>query len=79
MKPSISSPEPQPIETAPRDGTRVDLYDAKRKLRAPDCYWHRKGERWNSKWHDREGYSALRLPFNATHWMPLPPLPEKSK
>jgi len=57
-----------PIETAPRDGSRIDLIDAKRRQRAPDCYWHRKGERWVSKWHDKEGYSALRLPFAATHW-----------
>lgn len=66
----------QPIETAPRDGKdRIDLFDMARGLRAPDCYFHRKAGRWMSKHYDREGFSVLRLPFQPTHWMPLPTPP----
>ena len=68
----------QPIETAPKNGTRIDLgcLSAKCFTRAPDCYWHKKAHRWISKWCGKEGYSALRLPFTPTHWMLPPPPPE---
>lgn len=65
----------EPIETAPKDGRKIDLYDAARKRRAPDCYWHKKRGQWNCRWDDGDGYSALRIPFNPTHWQPLPARP----
>jgi hypothetical protein len=67
----------QPIETAPKDGTRIDLFgtSGRHQLRVPDCYWHRKAQRWLTKHHDKDGYSALRLPFAPTHWQPLPAPP----
>ena len=67
-----------PIKSAPKDGTRVDLYGSlgpKRSARVPDCYWHKKAGGWRCKHYDRDGYSALRLPFAPTHWMPTPALP----
>ena len=68
----------QPIETAPtgHGKTHVDLYDAKRRIRVPDCYWHRKADQWMTRHHDKAGYSALRLPFSPTHWLPRPPEPK---
>ena len=67
----------RPIETAPRN-KKVDLGQAYGKgkfVRVPDCYWHRKAKQWITKHHDRAGYSALRLPFEPTHWMPIPSPP----
>lgn len=66
---------------APWDGERYDLFDVnhgKRGLRAPDSYWHKKAQQWMSKHYDNEGYSVLRMPFKASHYMPLatPPTPE---
>lgn len=62
----------QPIETAPK-GTKIDLFDATAGIRAPDCYFHKKAQKWMCKWYGREGYSALRLPFSPTHWCATPP------
>jgi len=62
----------QPIETAPKDGTRYlifqpygggfDIYEA--------CYvgGYESGNVWFSKGRDV---------YNPTHWMPLPPPPEE--
>lgn len=73
-----SWPAWRPIETAPKDGTHFDLYGiaGKRGIRVPDCYWHRNAQRWMTKHYDKAGYSALRLPFTATHWLPSPPPPK---
>jgi hypothetical protein len=60
----------QPIETAPKDGTRITLA----KVGGPvwcDCRWRqmqRKPDRWES--------FIAPLPFEPTHWMPQPPPPE---
>lgn len=62
------------MDSAPKDGQRVDLAmftKTGRWIRAPECYWHRKAERWISQWHDKDGYSSLRQPFVPTHWKPL--------
>ena len=74
----------QPIETAPKDGSKVDLFGTlgkKYRRRATDCYWHKKAGRWHTHTHDNDGYSALRLPFEPTHWMrpPAPPAQGESK
>lgn len=69
----------KPVETAPRDGTFVDLwvFDSVRDAgeRWPDCFW--RDGKWldlTDDWEDRE---VEPYPFiRATHWMPLPPAPE---
>ncbi len=66
----------QPIETAPRDGTSVDLWieSGRGGYRLENhCFI-------NGSWRDENG-----LPFgnpvtsSATHWMPLPEPPEGKK
>ena len=67
----------RPIETAPRDGTRVLVYpawyDAKSNdYRAGEAYWQRmmrKPGRWAT--------GASSLPYEPTHWLPLPQPPAK--
>lgn len=67
----------QPIETAPKDETKVDLWGKdgsywgkgpNNPKRWPDCYWLEDGG--FSKWRNRYGDS-----INATHWKPLPANP----
>lgn len=65
-------PEWRPIETAPRDGTEVDLWDGKR--RRTDCHFHC-GEwlQWNTSSVDDE--PSWIIISNPTHWQPQPPPP----
>lgn len=71
----------QPIETAPKDGTVIDLWvpDAKNAKysahRIPSC-----------KWDDKKGWVLDLIPIKIssltdapTHWMPLPEPPTNSK
>ena len=55
----------QPIETAPKDGTRVLVYD-----KADDeilvCYWY---DKWELV------YGGYVPDESVTHWMPLPEAP----
>jgi hypothetical protein len=69
----------QPIETAPKDGTVIDLWDAYCKCRVVNASWAHhyflNSKPQNEKsWgrDDRDG------PFCAkpTHWMPLPEAPK---
>lgn len=66
----------QPIETAPKDGTEVDLWggsDAgERAARAPDCQWRRGG--WYSRG-DKGWESLAGISWAPTHWMPRPAPP----
>ena len=71
----------QPIETAPRDGTEVDLFgfpmvESTKRVRIVDCHFHC-GEwlRWGD-WTDIEG--SWDVIANPTHWQPLPTPPEQS-
>jgi hypothetical protein len=69
----------QDIETAPKDGTTVDLWvqpceDAPDEYkfdnpprRAANCYYH------DYTWH-----GGGRWPMEPTHWMPLPSPPKPS-
>jgi len=70
----------QPIETAPKDGTKVDLWGinhlhyAKRGERIVNVTWGRVtdflgNERLDWRHYRGEGYQP-------THWMPLPAPPE---
>lgn len=78
----------QPIETAPKDGTAIDLWHEEFGREA-DCYWglphHCCGEMGSlcdSDWHSLEPgwvgtFNEIMSPANAyTHWMPLPPSPD---
>jgi len=69
----------QPIETAPKDGTVIDLWDGHYKHRVVNARWANhywmngvpiREKSWGSN--DRDG------PFcdKPTHWMPLPKPPE---
>lgn len=64
------------MEKAPRNGKKVDLLGqvGERRVRAPDCYWHKRKGTWISRHYDREGFSVLREPFVPVAWMlPAPP------
>jgi hypothetical protein len=57
----------QPIETAPKDGTLIDLWTPAGRL--TDYGWGLDGAEC---WTHPDGYVADAQP---THWMPLPPPP----
>ena len=65
-----------PIETAPKDGCRVDLWAGERE---PNCSWRKPvgREDWTyegitgATWRDNGGNTI----WEPTHWMPLPEPP----
>ena len=82
---STPSPEGQtwqPIETAPKDGTRIDLwakswlpaFDRFEFRRFADCYWSKGDTMCNVK----AAWTGLDREWHPTHWSPLPspPTPE---
>ena len=73
----------QPISTAPRDGTHVDLWIEIRaslqsfgmgdSFRVPDCWCSDRGT-----WNYHVGYVIRSLQSDhVTHWMPLPAPPDR--
>lgn len=65
----------KPIETAPKDGTIVDLW-TRIGERWTDCHWNvDKGDwlRWGLDSWGGNGWQRIVDPL--THWMPLPPPP----
>ena len=60
--------EPQPIETAPRDGTWILAWRDTFPCWIPVFWWD------DSDWIDMEGRKNIAL--GVTHWLPMPPLPE---
>jgi hypothetical protein len=72
----------QDIETAPKDGTRIDLWvkwwradlDIFLGKRIPDCYWTEQGNhpRWACE------YGALPINSRPIHWISLPDDPTPS-
>lgn len=78
----------QPIETAPKDGTLVDLWiinhlgDGERR---PNCRWEQDHEddedegRWEQMYSEASGsfFTAFDERARATHWMPLPDPPHQ--
>ena len=72
----------QPIETAPKNGTRIDLwakawlpaFDRFEFRRFADCYWSKGDTMCNVK----AAWAGLDREWRPTHWMPLPspPTPE---
>ena len=80
--PAAPTPPPtwQPIETAPRDGTVIDLWCSHGRI--PCCSWRVAGNfNGDSAWHNESGFPIeyghpKKIP---THWMPLPEPPRESK
>lgn len=73
---SASVPQWQPIETAPKDGTWVLLYQGEHVFQG---YWFNiiEGhERWAD--HSASGCGGY-VEAMPTHWMPLPPAPKPQK
>lgn len=70
----------QPIETAPKDGERVDLWATDifgHGQRFADCYWQI--AQWPEQ-HDRwVGLPEGRRNWNPTHWQPLPEPPSPNQ
>lgn len=82
----------QPIDTAPKDGTTIDLWIMTQwgSFRLPDCKWgvsdwHRAGEEgWIFERRDdsephRDAWNDVCYVYgeeNPTHWMPLPEPPK---
>lgn len=80
----------RPIESAPRDGTEVDLWivtDDLKGFRQPECVWRDgawydailEDDRIDAPWDDGTDFHGRRPMRTATHWMPLPEPPEPSK
>lgn len=70
----------QPIETAPKDGTDIDVIGKDHNgqwKRWCDAYWFRDYEdhgEWRGPWSD--GFeSPIPGRFKPTHWMPVPEVP----
>jgi len=65
----------QPIETAPKDGTRFDAWT--REGRVPDVWWDAQRGEW-VEWGLLEfgGVGARRPLWPPTHWMPIPEGPK---
>jgi hypothetical protein len=69
-----------PISTAPKDGTRVDLWiihPQYRARRVTDCRWQPKGY-FGARWETRgqAGVESRRLRIRATHWRHVPGAPK---
>ena len=69
----------QPIETAPKDGTVVDLYihnsDHDGGMRAADCRFNDDTDAWEDNYRNEvEEYG-----YQATHWMPPPEPPKEMR
>ena len=56
----------QPIETAPKDGTKVIVCIAGKEYNSDCAFWRR------GYWVIYKGSVLIILEFEPTHWMPLP-------
>jgi hypothetical protein len=64
-----------PIATAPRDGTKIDLWDGRR--RTPDAYWSEIEEWWCvDGLYGPDEPAPLAIVPAPTHWSPIPDPPE---
>lgn len=76
----------QPIETAPRDGTPIDVYGQGRRI--CDVFWsfsvnaetgapiNSVYDGWVQEGHVGQSYLPNYINISPTHWMPLPDPPE---
>jgi hypothetical protein len=64
----------QPIETAPKDGTLIDLWDDDACRRLPDCKWH--DGRWRQRYAENGTFFIIyEGEDDLSHWMPRPGSP----
>jgi hypothetical protein len=73
----------QPIETAPKDGTLIDVWLGDGSAEDVEFYCASRRSRRSTNWHWREGkfrpFVGLGMPIvtvRPTHWMALPAPPE---
>lgn len=67
----------QPINTAPKDGTEIDVW-CKVCGRVPDAVFNTKKNRWEYVGLDMfDEMDWIELEYPPTHWMPLPPPPKE--
>lgn len=62
------------VESAPRDGTKIDVWTAGGE-RWPNVWWEPDKHDWLHWWWDGFGMGCQRLNERITHWMPLPEEP----
>ena len=69
----------QPIETAPRDGTGVIITDVSVLTPVSGAAWFYDGKWWclEQMYRPYPGDDGCPWWGTPTHWMPLPPPPEK--
>lgn len=75
----------QPIATAPKDGTRFDLWIVRLSSsgrchdehRVPNCYWDRRPGRFRTNWLRADGHKPIPPSYSPTYWMPLPDPPAR--
>ena len=71
----------QPIETAPKDGTYIDLWVSgpyNKGCRITDC-WFECGQWWKDYGRDGELKADQMKGDEPTHWMPIPDGPAWEK
>ncbi len=71
----------KPIETAPKDGTKIDLWYPHGIGRVIDSYWHSiqawgRDEQIPADEGDPTEIAFVTLGCEPTHWMPLPEPPQ---
>lgn len=59
-----------PIDTAPKDGTDILLYDGDTMV---ICRWNERRKEWVDSWNQTEFETDVEP---VTHWMPLPEPPK---
>ena len=67
----------QPIETAPRDGVEILAWDdgiviVSYRYDDNDQYGNNRGKMWLDNSYDDFSCGLASVPYNPTHWMPLP-------
>lgn len=67
----------QPIETAPKDGTRIDVWSGHRQADVCwlDCVWEYRNSKPFQGWFWTNDDGEPILVEDVTHWMPLPAPP----
>jgi hypothetical protein len=74
-RPEVVPPGWQPIATAPRDGTLIDLWGDNHGLQSrwAECVWDKESDAWI--WPQDSEFEMADVTF--THWMPLPKGPDE--